>query len=101
MPLPFHHHQQPPPSPTPLATLLGHNKEVRSVAWSPDGSLLASCGEITPRVSGTLPPRNLVTLHEKGDAEVWGLRGRRLVACWPRHRLHQFRDAETGHTCAA
>ena len=84
MPLPFHHHQQPSPTPTPLAALLGHKKEVRSVAWSPDSSLLASCSDDnTARVWNLATSQPIVTLHGKDGAEVWGLSGLPLVACWP------------------
>jgi WD40 repeat protein len=71
----FHHQPQPPtPTPTPLAALLGHKKEVRSVAWSPDSSLLASCGDDnTARVWNIATSQPLVTLHGKDGAEVWGL----------------------------
>ncbi|MBA2677369.1 MAG: hypothetical protein H0U76_03080 [Ktedonobacteraceae bacterium] len=31
----------PPPGLTPMYTLRDHTKSVRSLAWSPDGSLLA------------------------------------------------------------
>lgn len=72
MPLPFHHQHH--PTPTPLATLLGHKKEVRSVAWSPDSSLLASGSEDnTARVWNVATSQPIVTLHGKDGAEVWGL----------------------------
>jgi WD40 repeat protein len=102
MHLPFHHHQQPHSTPiftpTPLAGLLGHKKEVRSVAWSSDSSLLASGSEDnTARVWNLATSQPIVTLHGKDGAEVWGLAwsptGRVLAygTCYT-----NFWDAETG-----
>lgn len=75
MPLPFHHHQHHPTfTPTLFATLHGHKKEVQSVAWSPDSSLLASGGEDnTTCVWNLASPEPLARLHGGADGYMWGL----------------------------